>query len=437
EGIDIENKGFMGVRELDYLLSKKSDYQQKPGLILINPPFNVHRDVQPQTFEYFEKNGWSRRPLLPEVFLAKTVELFGKEASIVLFTPYGMRLNLTLDSNLESKRLSKFNDHKYPEITSIIALPKNIYNLDKRNVERKEFIQSITNFIDNRQGGTQEYNNLNQDEYFAGDIILQKGSEKNEFCLIIDGQQRLVTIFILLRVIFENLEKKDAGEKTRKEINEILFLYKDRENKEDSKKSRISLNNFHDKQEFEEVMGFFSGSQSIKTKKRKKRGNVLEAKEFFTKFFQAETDYQILEIYEVIIENFYFAVVEIQHDDQVQELFTALNNTGLNLSNSDLLKKGNIVEIISDASKRQTINREMDRFLVDFWLAKFGESEPANRNKIAKPTKLSVYNLFDYKIKSDGKEAYKMLNLLVEYAESPGEIPRFIPSILEEIAENN
>ena len=113
-------------------------------------------------------------------------------------------------------------------------------------------------------------------------------------------------------------------------------------------------------------------------------------KKFFLKFFEMETEYKPREIYEVVTKNFYFALVEIHHNDKVQELFTALNNTGLNLSNSDLLKsllikksksdlekqivqtwENRIVEVITEASKRQTINREMDRFLIDFWLAKF------------------------------------------------------------------
>lgn len=131
EGIDIEKKFFPGTRKMDYLLSTRKDYEVKPDLVLINPPFNVHKDVQPNTFEYFENNEWTRRPFLPEVFLSKTVELFGKNIPIVLFTPYGMRFNLTL----ESRRLERFDSGEYPEISSIITLPKNIYNFDKKNIE--------------------------------------------------------------------------------------------------------------------------------------------------------------------------------------------------------------------------------------------------------------------------------------------------------------
>ncbi|CAG8714400.1 32615_t:CDS:2, partial [Racocetra persica] len=218
EAIDIEDKGFQNTRKMDYLLSEKKDY----------------------------KNSLRLRPFLPEVFLAKTIELFGRDAPILLFTPYGMRFNLTP----KSRRLLKFDGGKYPNITL---------------------------------GFSQ-----------TGDLI-----KKNE--------------------------------------------------------------------------------------KKQRDGNILNAKKYFIKFFEAENEYQIQEIYDVITKNFYFALVEIEYDDKVEELFTALNNTGLNLSNADLLKsllirkaktgseeqviqtwEKEIVEIITEARKRQTINREMDRFLIDF-----------------------------------------------------------------------
>ena len=135
KAIDIEDKGFPNTIQMDYLLSEKTDYKIFPDLVIINPPFNIHEDMEEQktTFKYLTENGWTKRPLLPEVFLAKTIELFGKEVPILLFTPYGMRFNLTL----ESKRFLKFDSGDYPKINSIVTLPKNIYNLDNNNILKK------------------------------------------------------------------------------------------------------------------------------------------------------------------------------------------------------------------------------------------------------------------------------------------------------------
>ncbi|CAH1770816.1 637_t:CDS:1, partial [Entrophospora sp. SA101] len=57
------------------------------------------------------------------------MELFGKEIPIVFFAPIGFRLN----STLTSKRYLKFIDGIYPEISSQIALTRDIYNLEPNN----------------------------------------------------------------------------------------------------------------------------------------------------------------------------------------------------------------------------------------------------------------------------------------------------------------
>lgn len=81
-------------------------YKVKPQLVLCNPPFNG----------YGNKLG-------SEVWLDKIIELFGKEIPIVLFTSMGFRLN----SKKNGKRWSKFANHEYPPISSIISLPRDIF----------------------------------------------------------------------------------------------------------------------------------------------------------------------------------------------------------------------------------------------------------------------------------------------------------------------
>ena len=54
----------------------------------------------------------------------KTIELWGRNIPIVLFAPYGLRLNQTVNS----RRWQMFVDGSYPEISTIVALPKDIYD---------------------------------------------------------------------------------------------------------------------------------------------------------------------------------------------------------------------------------------------------------------------------------------------------------------------
>ena len=117
-GVDIEHQGFKGTKECNYLALKKDDLPE-PGLIIANPPFNIDK----KTKEYVKEH-YCGRPLLPEIWLDKAVELFGLDIPMILFTPYGFRLN----QSFHSKRWRKFLDGKYPPITSIISLPKDVFS---------------------------------------------------------------------------------------------------------------------------------------------------------------------------------------------------------------------------------------------------------------------------------------------------------------------
>ncbi len=116
-GVDIEEQGFNPVRIKNFLSLKKNEVK-KPSLVVVNPPFNIDK----KTKDYIKKH-YHGRPLLPEVWLMKVIELFGPSIPLVLFAPYGLRLNQTLTS----RRWNKFCTHQYPEISSIISLPKDCF----------------------------------------------------------------------------------------------------------------------------------------------------------------------------------------------------------------------------------------------------------------------------------------------------------------------
>lgn len=90
-----------------------------PSLVIMNPPFNIDKKTK-----IFISKHYGGRPLLPEVWLQKAIELFGKKVPMVLFTPYGLRLNQMVNS----KRWTKFIEGEYPEIKTIISLPKDIFD---------------------------------------------------------------------------------------------------------------------------------------------------------------------------------------------------------------------------------------------------------------------------------------------------------------------
>ncbi len=117
-GIDIESQGFPNTIVKNYLEVKKGEVK-KPALVIMNPPFNIDS----KTKEYIKAN-YGGRPLLPEVWFQKALELFGTKVPIAMFTPYGFRLNQTD----ESKRWRRFIEGEYPDITSIVSLPKDVFD---------------------------------------------------------------------------------------------------------------------------------------------------------------------------------------------------------------------------------------------------------------------------------------------------------------------
>jgi hypothetical protein len=117
-GLDIVDHGYKNTI-LDNFITFDAKQLINPSLVIANPPFNIDLRTKAIISEHY-----GGRPLLPEVWLQKIIALFGKDIPIVLFAPYGMRLN----QSLSSKRWQKFTNGEYPKISSIIALPKDIYS---------------------------------------------------------------------------------------------------------------------------------------------------------------------------------------------------------------------------------------------------------------------------------------------------------------------
>lgn len=51
-------------------------------------------------------------------------------------------------------------------------------------------------------------NNSSGSNYYIGNILIQEGTGSNSKDLIIDGQQRLTTLFLLIKVLYNSLSKK-------------------------------------------------------------------------------------------------------------------------------------------------------------------------------------------------------------------------------------
>lgn len=103
---------FKNANIINYEIKDNKDFLKetnkiKCDLCIMNPPFNIG----------------TGKKLSVEVFLNKVIELCGKDIAIVMICPMGFRLN----NRKTSKRLNNFKNNIYPEISSIISLPLDIF----------------------------------------------------------------------------------------------------------------------------------------------------------------------------------------------------------------------------------------------------------------------------------------------------------------------
>ena len=112
QAVDIMRQGFDGTIERNYLFMRKEELK-RPDLVMMNPPWNLQNKSDAPSID-----GTGKKPLMPELFLKHTIDLFGKDIPMVMFTPMGLRLNM----GATSARRQRFINGEYPDITCIVAL---------------------------------------------------------------------------------------------------------------------------------------------------------------------------------------------------------------------------------------------------------------------------------------------------------------------------
>ncbi|RHZ36975.1 DUF262 domain-containing protein [endosymbiont GvMRE of Glomus versiforme] len=302
---------------------------------------------------------------------------------------------------LEQKSVARFSVPSY----------QRGYSWDTKNW--KWFWQSAKKLIEkNKRLAYQEEKEI----WFIGNIILQE--EQDNAYSIVDGQQRLITIFILLSVIY----KYSSNMEIKNQITNFLLC---------ENKLRIELDeidNPFDKESFERTIF----STNLKTwnfdEIKEGRDNISRANNFFTKSINYRN---CGDVYQTIINNFYFSLMIVNKEADAGELFMALNKTALDLTVADLVRS---LFIANEASKeeRQRISQiwnekivkkvcaspenssnykksqEIFNFLIRFREAKFGDVYHSLWGD-----KTQFYEFFEKKANEDNS----IFDWMVEYAE--------------------
>lgn len=164
--------------------------------------------------------------------------------------------------------------------------------------------------------------------YFYGNILLEK-IKKDKNYEIIDGQQRLTTLTIFIRVLLNILNQRKDDEILR----DFDFITKERIYIKDGGNIKLRPVEY-DRACFDTIIVDNKNKFEINTPSQKK---ILEAKEFFTKKLSEFTTDKILKIFEKI-EDTELTTIELEDKKDAALMFELQNNRGKNLTYMEKLK---------------------------------------------------------------------------------------------------
>lgn len=180
--------------------------------------------------------------------------------------------------------------------------------------------------------------------YFLGSIVLIKGKDPN--AQVVDGQQRLTTLAILISVLrsLELSEKRAAALAQMLYQEEIIFA-------NIPPSYRLTLRT-RDNFFFQHYICHTGGIKELKELKQPlsdSQKNIQENAMLFLKHLEGLSEQQRVRLTQFILTQCFMIVVSASDSDSAYRIFSVLNDRGLDLSPTDILK----AEIIGEIPQRQ------------------------------------------------------------------------------------
>ena len=190
--------------------------------------------------------------------------------------------------------------------------------------------------------------------HFCGSFVYAPLKSKNhiDYFIIIDGQQRFTTLYILLKALADC-----AQEESDKDILEKYLFNEDRFNRYGiDEKSKLKLKPV--KTDNDQLQLLMSGK--IDSMDKSRNGiiyhNYMLFKELINAFLDEDPDHTVMMIHDGI-DNLICADIRLDQDDDAQEIFERINSTGITLGLPDLIR--NYVLMTDD---------DQERLYEDYWL---------------------------------------------------------------------
>lgn len=222
----------------------------------------------------------------------------------------------------------------------------------------KELLESIENF--------------GNDKAFWGSIIIKKSSvmdvgKKYSKGYIIDGQQRLTTIALLTKAIYDSLSPEDK-ERARDIIKNYVFFsprasasFEKQEYEIIIKHSRV------DNQDFETIIktGVYDENEiDVEADDYDKKGHIKRCYAYYRKVLKEKTNREILDIMDTLYgDDKVFVYITLEENDiNEQKIFDAINRAGQKLFTSDIIKNNLFKRLIDKGVKSEEAGAICDKY---------------------------------------------------------------------------
>ncbi|WP_435356597.1 DUF262 domain-containing protein [Emticicia sp. SJ17W-69] len=222
--------------------------------------------------------------------------------------------------------------------------------------------------------------------HFLGSLILkqlEKQTGKPKEVLVIDGQQRLTTLSILLRALYNSFDEETQNN-CDSSIRNYLFFKKNQTDKNffvkiehskiDKKYYQKVINNEIPQDEYDAIV-----VENPATKTTSKSNKVLQCFKYFSDKLKETSVENRLELFNRLLdqENKILVVIDLSEKEDEQAIFDTINSAGVRLSSADIIKNAlfqKALDLFDSIEEVEALYKDhwenvflMDEDAINFW----------------------------------------------------------------------
>lgn len=222
--------------------------------------------------------------------------------------------------------------------------------------------------------------------HFLGSLILkqlEKQSGKPKEVLVIDGQQRLTTLSVLIRALYNNFDV-ETQKNCEQSIKNYLFFKKYQTDKDFLVKIEHSK---IDKKYYQKIIkdeitqseydAIIIENPAVKTTSKSNR--VLQCYKYFSERLKGISVENRLELFNRLLdqENKILVIIDLSEKEDEQAIFDTINSAGVRLSSADIIKNAlfqKALDLFENVEDVETLYKEhweniftIDEDAINFW----------------------------------------------------------------------